>query len=157
LAETESLPRNRYFPREVFFVGFGFAAVSFPSAAARFCCFFVATESPRLDRPQSHRCYRAGEHDRSAANRRIPLGGPGRCAGPTNHAVLRRSAQSTNVSTYRESAAVPVASKQRTLTVSSPPLQPQFAILQRVVEPDGLYAVTSGWPRVVPRPGNVTW
>jgi hypothetical protein len=30
-------------PREVFFFGFGFAGRSFPAAAARAFCFFVAT------------------------------------------------------------------------------------------------------------------
>jgi len=37
-----------YFPREVFFFGFGFPGMSLPPAAARFFCFFVATDPPRL-------------------------------------------------------------------------------------------------------------
>jgi hypothetical protein len=39
-----------YFPREVFFFGFvfGFPGMSLPAAAARFFCFFVATNPPRL-------------------------------------------------------------------------------------------------------------
>lgn len=36
-----------YFPREVFFFGFGFPGMSLPAAAARFFCFFVATDPPR--------------------------------------------------------------------------------------------------------------
>jgi hypothetical protein len=39
--------RAAYFPREVFF-GFGFPGTSLPAAAARFFCFFVATNPPRL-------------------------------------------------------------------------------------------------------------
>jgi hypothetical protein len=40
--------RAGYFPREVFFFGFGFPGLSLPAAAARFFCFFVATDPPRL-------------------------------------------------------------------------------------------------------------
>jgi hypothetical protein len=34
--------RRAYFPREVFFFGFGFADGSLPAAAARAFCFLVA-------------------------------------------------------------------------------------------------------------------
>ena len=39
-------PRRSYFPREVFFFGFGFAGISLPAAAARAFCFFVAMRPP---------------------------------------------------------------------------------------------------------------
>src|SRR5689334_22795433 len=38
--------RRRYFPREVFFLGFGLTGSGFPSATARAFCFFVATRPP---------------------------------------------------------------------------------------------------------------
>ena len=40
--------RVDYFPREVFFLGFGLPGLSVPAAAARFFCFFVAIEPPHL-------------------------------------------------------------------------------------------------------------
>jgi hypothetical protein len=44
-----------YFPREVFFFGFvfGFPGMSLPEAAARFFCFFVATDPPPLGATRS--------------------------------------------------------------------------------------------------------
>jgi hypothetical protein len=43
-----SEPAQPYFPREVFFFCFGFPGLSLPAAAARFFCFFVATDPPHL-------------------------------------------------------------------------------------------------------------
>jgi hypothetical protein len=43
-----------YFPREVFFgFVFGFPGMSLPAAAARFFCFFVATDPPPLGATRS--------------------------------------------------------------------------------------------------------
>ena len=80
---TVSLPRRRrgpgYFPREVFFFGFGFAELSLPAAVARAFCFFVATSA-------SSRCCRAGPP-------------PMRTVAPTDRSSVRAAGSNTALST----------------------------------------------------------
>jgi hypothetical protein len=55
-----------HFPREVFFFGLGFAWTSFPAAAARAFCFFVATSTP------TSQDKRTNTNDRPAQKTRSP-------------------------------------------------------------------------------------
>lgn len=48
VARLERACTRSYFPREVFFFGFGFPGMSLPATAARLFSFLVATDPPRL-------------------------------------------------------------------------------------------------------------
>jgi len=62
---TAALTSN-HFPREVFFFGLGLAWTSFPAAAARAFCFFVATSTP------SSQDKKTNANDRPARKTRSP-------------------------------------------------------------------------------------